>query len=99
MITFIRTATAAPGKFVDLVAFAHQISEVAGQASGRKLTVATSFGGIANEVAWISTADNLGAMEEVANKLMASEEYRTTLKKAENLIVPGSLRDQVWRHT
>jgi len=98
MITFIRTVTAAPGKFVDLLAFAQQISEVGGRISGRKLTVATSFGGVANEVAWISTAENLGAMDDVFGKLMASEEYRSTLKKAEHLIVPGSARDQVWRH-
>jgi hypothetical protein len=59
MITFLRTATAAPGKFLDLLAFAHEKAEASGRASGRKPIVATSFGGTANEVAWISNVETL----------------------------------------
>jgi hypothetical protein len=60
--------------------------------------VAVSFGGNANELAWISQADSLAQMEETLAKLIADPNYRTALKKAEHLAVPGMTHDHVWRH-
>jgi hypothetical protein len=64
----------------------------------RTLFVAASFGGNANELAWISQADSLAQMEETLAKLVADPDYRTALKKAEHLAVPGMTHDYVWRH-
>jgi hypothetical protein len=60
--------------------------------------VATSFGGNANELAWISQSDSLAEMEETLGKLVTDADYRAALKKAEHLAVPGMTRDHVWRH-
>jgi hypothetical protein len=98
MITFIRTVTAAPGKIGDLLGFAHKVAEIIGRVTGEKPAVAMSFGGQANQVAWISAAPSLGEMEQVFAKLMASAEYRDVLKTVEHLIVPGSTHDQIWTH-
>jgi hypothetical protein len=98
VITFIRTATAAPGKIGDLLAFGHKVGEIIGQVTGERPTVAMSFGGQANQVAWISASPNLGAMEQMFGKLMANAEYRDFLKTAEHLIVPGSVHDHIWTH-
>jgi hypothetical protein len=98
MITFIRTATATPGKIGDLLAFGHKAVEIIGQVTGEKPTVAMSFGGQANQIAWISASPNLGALEQMFGKLMANAEYRDFLKTAEQMIVPGSVHDHIWTH-
>jgi hypothetical protein len=98
MITFIRATTAAPGKIGNLLEFAHKVAGTIGRVTGEKPAVAMSFGGQTNQVAWITTAPNLGAMEQTFGKLMASSEYRDALKEVEHLIVPGSTHDQIWTH-
>jgi hypothetical protein len=98
MITFIRTTTAAPGKIGDLLEFSHKVTEIIGRVTGEKPAVAMSFGGQTNQIAWISVAPSLGAVEQTFGKLMASAEYRDVLKAVEHLIVPGSTHDQVWIH-
>jgi hypothetical protein len=87
-----------PGKLLELVAFGKEIAEVINRVSGNKPAVAGSFGGNANEVAWISQSDSLAQMEGVFAKLMADPDYRAMLKKAEHLVVAGMTKDHVWRH-
>jgi hypothetical protein len=98
MITFVRTATALPGKAIELLAFAREIAAVVKNASGAQLTVGATVGGANGEVAWIANYENLAHLEEAFVKLMASAEYRDAIKKVEHLAVPGSSRDQIWRH-
>jgi hypothetical protein len=98
MITHIRTAVALSSKSLEYAAFAKEMAEIINLATGRKPVVATSFGGNANEFAWISQADSLAQMEETLAKLVADADYRATLKKAEHLAVPGMTHDHVWRH-
>jgi hypothetical protein len=98
MITHIRTAVALSGKSLELMGFAKEMAEIIGRVTGTKPAVASAFGGNANEVAWISQPESLSQMEETLAKLVADPDYRTTLKKAEHLVVPGMTRDHVWRH-
>ena len=98
MITHIRTAVALSGKSLEFVAFAKEMAEIINRVTGIKPVVAASFGGNANELAWISQADSLAQMEETFAKLTADADYRAGLKKAEHLAVPGMTRDHVWRH-
>jgi hypothetical protein len=98
MITHIRTTVAQSGKAVELVGFAKEMAEIIGHIAGAKPTVATSFGGNANEVAWIMQAESLAQMEESMSKLMADAGYRAQLKKAEHLVVSGMTKDHIWRH-
>jgi hypothetical protein len=98
MITHIRTAVALSGKSLEFAAFAKEMAEIISRVTGKKPLVAASFGGNANEMAWISQADSLAQMEETLAKLVADPDYRTALKKAEHLAVPGMSQDHVWRH-
>jgi hypothetical protein len=34
----------------------------------------------------------------MSTKVVSDGEYRTVLKKARNLFMPGSDRDQIWKH-
>jgi hypothetical protein len=98
MITYIRTAVALSGKSLEFVGFAKEMAEIIGRVTGKKPDICTSFGGNANEIAWISQADNLAQLDELGAKLMVDADYRAAIKKAEHLAVPGMTRDQVWRH-
>jgi hypothetical protein len=98
VITFIRTAVAVSGKSLELMAFAKEITEVIKRVTGRGPVVAASYGGNANEIAWISQADSLAQMEELGAKLMADPDYRAMLKKSEHLVVSGMTKDHIWRH-
>ena len=46
---------------------------------------------------WTWQFDNAGQVEDALSKLMADREYLTAITKAESLIVPGSIQDQMWR--
>lgn len=98
MITYIRTSVALSGKSLELLAFAKEMADIVGRVTGTKPTVSTRFGHNANEVAWISHPESLAQLEESGAKLIADPEYRTALKKAEHLVVPGMTHDHVWRH-
>jgi hypothetical protein len=41
---------------------------------------------------------NLGDFEAAVGKLAGDAEYRAAFKKIEEFVVPGSYRDQIWRH-
>ena len=45
MITFVRTATIAPGKVAEALAFAHQIAKLVEKISGLKVGVSMPVGG------------------------------------------------------
>ena len=87
-----------PGKLADLVAFAKEMEGIIGRVAGAKPSVAGCFGGNANEIAWISQAESIAAMEETLAKLTADPEYRAALGKAAQIVVPGMTKDQIWRH-
>ena len=96
MVTFIRTVVALPGKLFELLALAKEIAAVVKGVTGMDLAVCSAFGGNPTEVAWIWQFDSVAQLETNAVKVMADAEYRTALKKLENLVVPGSARDQIW---
>jgi hypothetical protein len=98
MVTFIRTVVALPGKLFELLALAKEIAAVVKGVTGMDLAVCSAFGGNPTEVAWIWQFDSVAQLETNAVKVMADAEYRTALKKLENLVVPGSARDQIWMH-
>ena len=86
-----------PGKTFECMSLAKEFVGIVKHVTGRDLTVASSIGGSAAAVAFITTYDSLAEMEELLPKLMASAEYQTALKKAEHIVVPGSTHDQIWR--
>jgi hypothetical protein len=50
------------------------------------------------EIAWIGQYDGVGQYDEMRTKLLSDGEYRVALKKARDLFMPGSERDQIWKH-
>ncbi len=97
MITFIRSVVAMPSKLEELLAVAKESVPVNKRLHGLDVAIAASFGG-QRELAWVLDAPGVGHLEDAANKLMTDAEYRAILKKMETLVMPGSVRDQIWRH-
>jgi hypothetical protein len=98
MITFVRTATAAPGKLGEAIVWGKEISAIVKRVTGKDMAVANPFGGAVTEVAWIAQWDSVGQADEAFVKLMADREYTTALTKEGQLLVAGSARDHIWKH-
>ncbi len=98
MITWIRTSKTLPGKVGEGVFFAKEIAAIVERVIGKKLVVATSFGGGIGEIAWTGQYDNAGQAEELLAKLTADPEYMKALTKVQGIFIPGGGHDQIWRH-
>jgi hypothetical protein len=97
MITFVRTAVAAPGKTFDLLAYAKEIAATVKAATGKDLTTAITVGGNANQVSWTTQYETLAELEATMGKLIAAAPYHEQLKKSEGIVVANSVHDQIWR--
>ena len=98
MITVIRTATAFPSMTSEAVAWAQEVAALVKRVTGKEQFVCTSFGGMLSDIAWIGHYDSVGQYDEMRTKVVSDGEYRTVVKKARNLFMPGSDRDQIWKH-
>jgi len=98
MITFVRTAVAAPGRLGEALMWGKEITAIVKRVTGKDMAVANPFGGAVTEVAWIAQWDSVAQADEALSKLMADREYVTALTKAANLLVAGSARDRIWKH-
>jgi len=97
MITLVRKATVVTGKLGDEVGFAKEIASIASRVIGTEVWVATTIGGTTATLGWISTYKDLAAYEASLAKLMSSQEYVGAIKKAQGLLIDGSISDQLWR--
>lgn len=97
MIYFYRTATIAPGKLVPALGFARDVASLVKNKTGRDVTIGVPVGGQAGRVAWFIAYDNLAQLEEFQANLMQDSEYLALLAKGGDIIVPGSLHDEIWR--
>jgi hypothetical protein len=98
MITVIRTAAALPGETAEALAWAKEIAALIRRITGKDQVVATAFAGMLAEIAWIGHYDSVAQYDELRTKVLADGSYMEALKKARNLFMPGSDRDQVWKH-
>ena len=98
MITIARTGVTMPGKVGEVIPIAKEIAAIVKRLGGRDLQVGTPIGGNFAEIAWIGQYDSYAQFEEVAVRCAGDPEYRACLKKLETLLVPGTARDQIWRH-
>jgi hypothetical protein len=97
MITFVRTAVAAPGKGFDLLAYAKEIAATVKATIGKDLTTAIMVGGNANQVCWMLRYESLAELEATIDKLNSDAGYREMVKKSEGIILANSVHDQIWR--
>ena len=97
MIRFVRTASIAPGKVGDALAYARKISEYVGKKHGVQMEVMMPVGGNPHRVAWRIEFANLGAMEAFQSKLLLDAKFMELSSKAGANFVAGSLNDVIWR--
>jgi hypothetical protein len=95
MLTFIRSMTAAPGKFVQLAAFADEVDPVVSRVLGKKIKHGMMVGGQAGRMAWIIEYNSMAHLEEMTGKLLADPDYLALLQKGEGLSVAGSMHDDL----
>ena len=98
MITVIRTATSFPGMTGEAITWAKEVAVLVKRVTGKEQFVCTSFGGMLADIAWIGHYDSVGQYDETRTNVISDGEYRTVRKKARNLFMPGSDRDQIWKH-
>ncbi len=97
MIRFVRTASVAPGKLGDALAFAKKIAEFLSKQYGVRMDVMLPVGGNPHRIAWRSEYPDLGAMEEFQSKIMADPKYIKLLSEGGANFIAGSLNDSIWR--
>jgi len=98
MITVIRTSTAFPGMTGEAVVWAKRIAAMVKRVTGRDQFVATAFAGMLSEIAWIAQYDSIAQYDDLRTRVLNDPEYIAALRQARDLFVPGSVRDQVWKH-
>ena len=98
MITSIRSLVVQPGKTFEYMTVAKELAAIMKHASGHEPVVAMAFGGDPLAFAYILDFASAAELEEARGKLMADTAYRTAITKTDHLVVPGSFRDQFWRH-
>jgi len=97
MITFVRTASIAPGKLPEAVAFAHKVADLVKNKTGDTISITMPVGGNPNRIAWVSVYASLAEVEERTTKLLGDRDYLSLLNTAATLFLPGSVHDEIWR--
>ncbi len=97
MITFVRTASIAPGKVGEAIGFAHQSAEFLKAKYGVETGVSMPIGGNPFRIAWVSMHASLAAFEERSSKMMSDPEYLALVATAAGIFLPGSAHDELWR--
>jgi len=98
VITVIRTAAAFPGTTGEALVWAKEIATIVKRATGKEQIVCTAFAGLLSDIAWIGQYDSVAEYDELRTKVVSDHDYVAAAKRARNLFVPGSERDQVWKH-
>jgi hypothetical protein len=97
MIYFSRTASIAPGRTDDALAFARVISKYINENYETTLEVLMPIGGNPNRITWRAHYDSLAQWEAATSRLMADKVYVELVAKQSNTFVPGSVHDDLWR--
>jgi hypothetical protein len=97
MITFVRTATIAPGKVAEALAFAHQIAKLVEKITGLKVGVSMPIAGNPFRIAWVAAEPDLASVEATTSKLLSDPEYMKLSEGSASLFLPGSAHDELWR--
>jgi hypothetical protein len=97
MITIIRSASIAPGKTGDAIAFANQIAKYFKEKYGTTLELLMPIGGNPNRIAWHARYESLGQLEALTAKLTADTDYMGLIAKNSATFLPGSVHDEIWR--
>ncbi|MGA2707720.1 MAG: hypothetical protein ACLQJ0_19695 [Steroidobacteraceae bacterium] len=97
MVYFSRTASIAPGKASEAIAFGHLIAKYIKETYGTILEVLVPIGGDPNRISWHTRYDSLADWEAVTANLMTDKLYVEMVAKQSNTFLAGSVRDDLWR--
>jgi hypothetical protein len=97
MITFVRTATIAPGKLGEAMGFAHEIAQLVEKITGLRVGVSMPVSGNPFRIAWVAAETDLAAVELNTNKLLSDPNYMKLVESGASLFLPGSVHDEMWR--
>jgi hypothetical protein len=97
MIFFSRTASIAPGKASDAIAFGHLIAKYIKETYGTTLEVLVPIGGDPNRIAWHARYDSVADWDAMTTKLLTDKLYVELVSKQNNTFLPGSVHDALWR--
>jgi len=97
MITILRSASIAPGKVGDAMAFAHKIAAFISENYAVKLELLMPVGGNPNRIAWRADYSNVAEWEILSGKLMADQGYLAIVAANSATFLPGSVHDDIWR--
>jgi hypothetical protein len=97
MIRFVRTASIAPGKLGEALAFAKQVSDYLEKEYRQQLELMIPVGGNPHRIAWRAEYASLAALEEFQARTMSDPRYMQLLTQGATLFIAGSLNDAIWR--
>jgi hypothetical protein len=97
LVTVIRSASIAPGKTADALAFAHNIATLINNKFDKKLDLMMPVGGNPARIAWRGDYANLSEWETLSAKLLADPEYLALVATTAAFVIPGSVNDDIWR--
>jgi hypothetical protein len=97
MITFVRTASIAPGKFVEATTYAHEVAKLVEKITDLKVGVSMPVGGNPFRIAWVVALPDLAAVEANMGKLLSNPEYVKLTESSASYFLPGSVHDEMWR--
>ena len=97
MILFARTASIAPGKNAEAMAFAGEICGYIKDTVGLDVGVYVPIGGNPLRIGWVADHDNLQSLEDTLEKLAGDSGYNDRIEEAGNLFIAGSLGDMLWK--
>lgn len=80
------------------ISWAKDIAGLVKHITGKEQIVASAFGGMVSEIAWIAHYNNIAEYDGYRVKILAEDKYLDALKTARNLFLPDSGRDQFWQH-
>ncbi len=96
-IAVVNTASMYMPRVGEALAFALEVADFIDMNTEHPGGVATAVTGARSRLSWFGYGDSLDDVAEAADAIEGSEEYLALYKRAEQLFVPGSLRQSIWQ--
>ena len=99
MVRWMRSAQIAPGKYMEAMQFAKEISEFSQKYEGASSVgvFLDSFGEV-GVIRWFVDYENLASLEKIQDQIMADPEWFKKVGEATELFIEGSSYDVVMRN-
>jgi len=93
----MRTASVAPGKFTEAMAWAHEMATYIEKKCGCQYRVSVPIGGNPYRIRWTTELAGLTELGELLSKLSGDQHYPPMLKQASDLFMATSSDDEIWQ--